>query len=54
MHSSGKHLDPPGCGWLAAGQWGIRICAILLPWVVGGLRILLSGNNPIQGYAIIV
>ena len=37
-----------------AGQWGIRIAAILLALVVGGLVILLSGNNPIQGYAIIV
>ena len=41
-------------GMAGAGQWGIRIAAILLALVVGGLVILLSGNNPIQGYAIIV
>ena len=57
MHSSGK---PPLLrlakrdGMAGAGQWGIRIAAILLALVVGGLVILLSGNNPIQGYAIIV
>ena len=38
----------------AAAQWGIRVAAILLALVVGGLVILLSGNNPIQGYATIV
>ena len=38
----------------AAAQWGIRVAAILLALVVGGLVILLSGNDPIQGYATIV
>ena len=38
----------------AAAQWGIRIAAILLALVVGGLVILISGNNPVQGYATIV
>ena len=57
MHSSGKtpliRLAKRD-GMAGAGQWGIRIAAILLALVVGGLVILLSGNNPIQGYAIIV
>ncbi|UQT49557.1 ABC transporter permease [Flavonifractor plautii] len=57
MHSSGKtpliRLAKRD-GMVSAGQWGIRIAAILLALVVGGLVILLSGNNPIQGYAIIV
>ena len=56
MHSSGKtpliRLAKRD-GMAGAGQWGIRIAAILLALVVGGLVILLSGNNPIQGYAII-
>ena len=48
---------PPGQAGRACpggGPWGIRAAAILLALVVGGLVILLSGNNPIQGYAIIV
>ena len=57
MHSSGKtpliRLAKRD-GMAGAGQWGIRIAAILLALVVGGLVILLSGNNPIQGYSIIV
>lgn len=35
-------------------QWGIYIAAILLALVIDDLVILLSGNNPIQGYVIIV
>ena len=38
----------------AGAQWAIRIAAILLALAVGGLVILLSGNNPIQGYITIV
>lgn len=51
MHSSGKtpliRLAKRD-GMAGAGQWGIRIAAILLALVVGGLVILLSGNNPIR------
>ena len=46
MHSSGKtpliRLAKRD-GMAGAGQWGIRIAAILLALVVGGLVILLSG-----------
>ena len=38
----------------AVSQWAIRVAAILLALVVGGVVILLSGNNPIQGYRSIV
>ena len=37
-----------------AAQWGIRIAAILLALVVGGLVIAISGSNPIAGYKTIV
>ena len=38
----------------AGAQWAIRIAAILLALAVGGLVILISGNDPIQGYITIV
>ena len=37
-----------------AAQWSIRIAAILLALVVGGLVIAISGSNPIAGYKTIV
>ena len=59
MHNTSSHRTPlvrlakrehmnPGA------QWAIRIIAILLALVVGGLVMLLSGNNPVEGYVTIL
>ena len=41
-------------GVSAANSWAIRIAAIVLALVVGGLVMVISGHNPFTGYATII